>query len=96
MPNEKFPNGGAMSQYVNGLNVGNKINVLGPRGKIIYKGLGKLTNSEQISFHFGCPRPLNSFSHPLAFRRIQFPFLEDFDLNMAGYDGKTPLHVAAS
>ena len=43
MPNEKFPNGGAMSQYVNSLNVGDKINVLGPRGKIMYKGMGKLT-----------------------------------------------------
>ena len=43
MPNEKFPNGGAMSQYVNGLQVGDKINVLGPRGKIMYKGMGELT-----------------------------------------------------
>ena len=28
--------------------------------------------------------------------RLTQSFLEDFDLNMAGYDEKTPLHVAAS
>lgn len=61
MPNEKFPNGGAMSQYVNSLNVGDKINVLGPRGKIMYKGMGKLTVSP-----YGCPRPVNSVS-PFGF-----------------------------
>jgi len=59
MPNEKFPNGGAMSQYVNSLNVGDKINVLGPRGKIMYKGMGKLT---VWSILYGCQRPVNSVS----------------------------------
>jgi len=47
MPNEKFPNGGAMSQYVNSLNVGDKINVLGPRGKIMYKGMGEFNFREE-------------------------------------------------
>lgn len=28
--------------------------------------------------------------------RISQSFLEDFDLNTAGYDNRTPLHVAAS
>ena len=28
--------------------------------------------------------------------RITQSFLEDFDLNTAGYDSKTPLHVAAT
>ena len=54
MPNEKFPNGGAMSQYVNGLQVGDKINVLGPRGKIMYKGMGESASAELWSFHFFC------------------------------------------
>jgi len=40
-PNDKFPHGGLMSQYVNKLTVGSKINVIGPRGKISYRGNGE-------------------------------------------------------
>jgi len=49
-PNEKFPHGGAMSQYINSLNVGDKINVIGPRGKISYRGNGEFRFRENKDF----------------------------------------------
>lgn len=39
--NPKFPNGGKMSQFVNALNVGDKIAFKGPTGKLQYQGNGK-------------------------------------------------------
>lgn len=39
--NPKFPNGGKMSQFVDALNIGDKIAFKGPTGKLQYQGLGK-------------------------------------------------------
>jgi len=36
----KFPDGGKMSQYLDSLNVGDKIDVRGPSGRLVYKGKG--------------------------------------------------------
>lgn len=48
-PNETFPHGGVMSQYLNGLSVGNMVKVIGPRGKIVYNGNGEFNlKSEKI------------------------------------------------
>lgn len=39
----KFPEGGKMSQYLENLKIGDKINIKGPSGKILYKGNGVFT-----------------------------------------------------
>lgn len=36
----KFPEGGKMSQYLDGLSVGDSINIRGPSGKLVYHGKG--------------------------------------------------------
>ena len=36
-----FPNGGLLSQHLESMNIGDKINVRGPNGHLIYKGRGK-------------------------------------------------------
>ena len=38
----KFPDGGKMSQYLDNLAIGETIDVSGPKGKLSYKGLGKI------------------------------------------------------
>ena len=38
----KFPNGGIMSQYLNDMEIGDSITVLGPKGKLTYAGCGEL------------------------------------------------------
>lgn len=38
----KFPEGGKMSQYLNDLAIGKSIDVSGPKGKLSYKGRGKM------------------------------------------------------
>lgn len=40
LPNETFPDGGLMSQYLNSLTTGDRVKVIGPRGKIIYQAHG--------------------------------------------------------
>jgi len=42
-PNEKFPQGGQMSQYLNTLTVGDTVDVKGPIGKCYYSGPSELT-----------------------------------------------------
>ncbi|KAM5137953.1 NADH-cytochrome b5 reductase 2 [Mantella aurantiaca] len=39
--NPKFPDGGKMSQYVDGLKIGDTIDFRGPNGLLVYKGKGK-------------------------------------------------------
>ncbi|KAK6753103.1 hypothetical protein RB195_012604 [Necator americanus] len=39
--NPKFPNGGKMSQYIEGMKIGETIDFRGPSGLIVYKGNGK-------------------------------------------------------
>lgn len=39
-PNERFPNGGKMSQYLDDMKIGDTIDVRGPSGRITYKGHG--------------------------------------------------------
>lgn len=41
-PSKSFPDGGKMSQYMDRMNVGDKLSVSGPFGKIEYKGSGVL------------------------------------------------------
>ena len=41
-PNEQYPYGGAMSQHVNSLSIGDKLKFIGPRGNISYRGNGEL------------------------------------------------------
>ena len=40
-PNEKFPAGGKMTQYINNLKIGDRLEFTGPKGRIIYKRQGK-------------------------------------------------------
>jgi nitrate reductase (NAD(P)H) len=40
-PNERFPEGGKMSQLLDSLNIGDKIDMKGPLGEIEYKGSGE-------------------------------------------------------
>lgn len=40
MVNPKFPDGGKMSQYLESLNVGDSINIRGPKGRLEYHGKG--------------------------------------------------------
>lgn len=39
----QFPNGGKMSQYLNGLKIGDKMSMRGPKGHLDYLGRGKFT-----------------------------------------------------
>lgn len=39
-PNSDFPNGGKMSQYLDDMEIGSKIDVAGPVGRIVYKRNG--------------------------------------------------------
>jgi len=49
-PNEKFPQGGQMSQYLNSLTIGDSVDVKGPIGKCYYSAPGELTifNKDEI------------------------------------------------
>lgn len=38
----KFPDGGKMSQYLEAMNINDPIDVRGPSGLLVYKGLGLL------------------------------------------------------
>ncbi len=40
-PNEIFPNGGRVSQYLDKIKIGEKIKIKYPYGKVHYKGNGK-------------------------------------------------------
>lgn len=40
-PNEKFPAGGKMTQYINNMKVGDRLDFTGPKGRIIYKRQGR-------------------------------------------------------
>jgi len=40
-PNERFPAGGKMTQYINNLKVGDRLDFTGPKGRIIYQRQGK-------------------------------------------------------
>lgn len=40
-PNNDFPEGGRVSQYLNNIQIGENINVTYPYGKVHYKGNGK-------------------------------------------------------
>jgi len=40
-PNDRFPNGGKMSQYLNNLNIGDTMDALGPKGNMTYLGKGQ-------------------------------------------------------
>jgi cytochrome-b5 reductase len=42
-PNEKFPNGGRLTQYIESLNIGDSINVEGPFGRCVYLHNGNLS-----------------------------------------------------
>ncbi|XP_027199195.2 NADH-cytochrome b5 reductase 3-like isoform X2 [Dermatophagoides pteronyssinus] len=42
----KFPEGGKLSQFLNNMKIGDKINIAGPNGNLIYKGLGKFSIKE--------------------------------------------------
>ncbi|OTF80666.1 NADH-cytochrome b5 reductase 2-like protein, partial [Euroglyphus maynei] len=42
----KFPEGGKMSQFLNNMKIGDKINIAGPNGNLIYKELGKFSIKE--------------------------------------------------
>jgi cytochrome-b5 reductase len=42
-PNEKFPQGGQMSQYLDSLQLGDSVDVKGPIGKCFYSGPSELT-----------------------------------------------------
>ena len=42
----KFPEGGKLSQYLNNMKIGDKINIAGPNGNLIYKGMGKFSIKE--------------------------------------------------
>jgi len=39
-PNEKFPKGGAMTQHIDQLKIGERLNFVGPKGRIRYLGEG--------------------------------------------------------
>ena len=41
LPNERFPAGGAMTQYINNMKVGEKLDFVGPKGRLIYQRNGK-------------------------------------------------------
>lgn len=51
----KFPDGGKMSQYIDGLKIGESLSVKGPLGHFEYKGRGRyvLNGKEGSSEHFG-------------------------------------------
>ena len=40
-PNEKFPAGGKMTQYINNLKIGDGLDFTGPKGRIIYQRNGQ-------------------------------------------------------
>lgn len=40
-PNERFPAGGKMTQYINNLKIGDNLDFTGPKGRIIYQRNGK-------------------------------------------------------
>ncbi|KJE89688.1 diaphorase [Capsaspora owczarzaki ATCC 30864] len=42
----KFPEGGKMSQYLEGLRIGDTVDVIGPKGRITYQGNGRLSVCE--------------------------------------------------
>ena len=42
-PNEKFPSGGAMSQYLDSLNINDTVLMKGPKGHVEYLGSGKFS-----------------------------------------------------
>ncbi|XP_075730930.1 NADH-cytochrome b5 reductase 3-like [Rhipicephalus microplus] len=42
----KHPNGGLMSQYLDGLKPGDKIEIQGPKGRFVYEGHGQFATAE--------------------------------------------------
>lgn len=48
----KFPNGGVMSQYLESMKIGDKINIRGPNGNLIYKGAGRFAIRENARSQF--------------------------------------------
>ena len=56
-PNASFPNGGKLSQYLDSLPVGSKIDVAGPVGRIVYKRNGQF----EYKLTFGSPLTKKSF-----------------------------------
>lgn len=46
-PCDRFPKGGQLSQYINGLTVGDKLRVRGPLGKIKYMGRGRIEDGKK-------------------------------------------------
>ena len=40
-PTTEYPNGGKMTRYLESLNVGDKVKIRGPLGRITYSGFGK-------------------------------------------------------
>ncbi|UXI19236.1 hypothetical protein NH340_JMT05179 [Sarcoptes scabiei] len=42
----KFPDGGKLTQFLERMKIGDKINLAGPNGNLIYKGLGKFSIKE--------------------------------------------------
>merc|ERR1711935_845855 len=41
LPNERFPEGGQMTQYMNAMKVGETLDFVGPKGRLIYQRNGK-------------------------------------------------------
>ena len=60
LPNERFPAGGAMTQYINNMKVGEKLDFVGPKGRLIYQRNGKFLirhkNSATKTVDEGNPR----------------------------------------
>lgn len=46
--NERFPDGGKMSQHLESLSIGDTIDVSGPKGRITYLGNGKFSVKENV------------------------------------------------
>lgn len=41
LPNERFPEGGQMTQYMNNMKIGDTLDFVGPKGRLIYQRNGK-------------------------------------------------------
>jgi len=45
--NKAFPQGGLMTQYIEGLKIGDKLKMKGPAGHVVYHGRGRITTSSK-------------------------------------------------
>jgi cytochrome-b5 reductase len=90
-PSERFPKGGAMSQYLEALSVGSELLVKGPVGRLEYLGKGEfeLVRPHQSPANSAVKTPLQP-TNPSTFPLVKKSF--KYVAMIAGGSGITPMY----